>query len=174
MSTCVATSEIMLLYRVIRTKTGPFLLMQDEAGVIRTGWSDLETTLPAHARQSNTLLPDLAARLTGYFGGDAVDFSDVELPPGPPFHAACWKVARAIPRGSTSTYARLARAAGSPLAVRAAGQAMRKNPIPVIVPCHRVLATGGGIGGFAGTRGRESLALRTKNALLAMEDALID
>jgi len=81
-----------------------------------------------------------------------------------------WRVLRAlmrVPQGKTCTYADLARIAGSPLAARAVGQVMRRNPWPVIVPCHRVLASGGA-GGYSGAGG-----LPMKRKLLALEGVVV-
>ena len=66
------------------------------------------------------------------------------------FHLKAREACYAIPFGGVLTYAELAAAAGSPRAVRAAGQAMARNPVPIVVPCHRVLRTGGGLGGYGG------------------------
>jgi O-6-methylguanine DNA methyltransferase len=82
-------------------------------------------------------------------------------PGGTPFQRAVWQALRAIPRGATRTYAELARELGRPGAARAVGRAAGANPLPVLVPCHRLLASGG-LGGFSG-------GLDTKRALLALE-----
>ena len=82
----------------------------------------------------------------------------------PPFHRAVWEAMRAIPCGSALTYQEVAELAGSPRAVRAVGQACGANPLPLIVPCHRVLA-GSGIGGFR-------LGLAWKLKLLELETEL--
>lgn len=80
------------------------------------------------------------------------------------FQQSIWRALLRIPSGRTSTYAELAAAAGHPRAVRAAGSACGANPIPVLVPCHRVVASGGGLGGFSG-------GLDWKRRLLAREGA---
>ena len=156
-------------YRVLETPTGAFLLTQDGEGEIRTGWCELDACPPKDARRTPHLLESLAQRIVRFFEGHAVDFSDVPHPDGPPFFRACWRSARDISHGKTWTYAQLASAAGRPGAARAAGQAMRHNPLPVIVPCHRVLATNGGLGGFAGATLPSSPAIRTKSFLLRLE-----
>ena len=158
-------------YREIQMESGPFLLIEEPDGEIRTGWAAFDTLLPAEATPAPRLLPELAERLRRYFQGAVVDFSDVPLSEGPPFHRACWAAAREIPRGESRTYAQLAAAAGSPKAIRAAGQAMRRNPQPVFTPCHRVVASNGGLGGFAGDTGRNQPGLRTKRLLIALETA---
>lgn len=103
---------------------------------------------------------DLPDRIKSYFRGETADFSDVpiDLTGFGPFHAAAIRAARSIPYGAVVSYGDLARMAGSPRAARAAGGAMASNPAPVIVPCHRVLASGGRIGGFgAGIEWKRSL-----------------
>jgi len=82
----------------------------------------------------------------------------------PPFHRKVLAAARRIPYGRTVTYGELARLAGNPRAARAVGQAMAHNPVALIVPCHRVVAAGGGLGGFGG-------GLALKRRLLALEGA---
>ena len=90
------------------------------------------------------------------------------LPHGTPFQMACWRAARSIPRGQTRTYAWLAARAGSPGAVRAAAQAMRRNPWPLVIPCHRVVGARD-IGGYAGSRDPASRRISLKKWLLARE-----
>ncbi len=111
---------------------------------------------------------ELRRRVRAFVAGGQDGFDDVSTPEGTPFQRACWEACRRIPRGETRTYAWLAEMAGSPGAVRAAGQAMRRNPLPVVVPCHRVVAAGG-IGGYAGESGAASGMLRIKRFLLALE-----
>ena len=158
-------------YRVLETPVGSFHLIQADDGSIRTGWVGFGTPLPPSARLDRSLLPDLTDRLKRQFDGEATDFSDIPLPKAPPFHIACWAAARRIPHGRCLSYARLASEAGSPSAARAAGQAMRHNPQPIITPCHRVVSSNGGLGGFAGSSQTDRIEIRTKRALLAIEGA---
>jgi methylated-DNA-[protein]-cysteine S-methyltransferase len=88
----------------------------------------------------------------------------LDLTSGTPFQRAVWAALLRIPPGTTSTYAVMAAAAGSPAAVRAAGAAIGRNPVSLIVPCHRVLGSGGALTGYAG-------GLEHKRALLAHEGA---
>ena len=106
------------------------------------------------------------ALLERYFSGERIDFSPValDLVGVGSFHRAIYDVARSLGWGQTATYGDLARQVGSPGAARAVGQAMGHNPVPVIIPCHRVLAAGRKIGGFSAPGG----AL-TKERLLALE-----
>lgn len=102
-------------------------------------------------------------RVRAYFDGDVTAIDAIPVAPhGTAFRLAVWDAMRAIPAGRTITYAELAARAGRPAATRAAGTACGANPIPVVVPCHRILRTGGGIGGYGG-------GLPVKRWLLAHE-----
>ncbi|MDD5127416.1 MAG: methylated-DNA--[protein]-cysteine S-methyltransferase [Dehalococcoidales bacterium] len=106
---------------------------------------------------------DLAARLQTYFSRQQVDFSDIlDLSSATTFQQRVWKVTRLIPYGKTQTYGWIAQQLGNPAASRAVGQALGANPLPIIIPCHRVLASNGRLGGFSG-------GLKTKKQLLKLE-----
>ena len=100
--------------------------------------------------------------------GDAVDlgFIALDMDGLPEFHQRVYDVARTIPPGATLTYGEVATRLGDPRSARAVGQALGRNPVPVIVPCHRVLAAGGKTGGFSAPGGSA-----TKLNLLALEVA---
>ena len=118
--------------------------------------------VPASPEPGAVLL-QAKAELEEYFSGKRTCFSVPFLPQrGTDFQRKCWDALYAVPYGCTITYGQLAALAGFPGAARAAGGACHVNPIPIIVPCHRVIAAGGKIGGFAG-------GLAIKNALLALE-----
>jgi methylated-DNA-[protein]-cysteine S-methyltransferase len=105
---------------------------------------------------------DAARQLDQYFAGRRRAF-DFELrPSGTAFQLAVWWALEGIGYGTTISYAELARRVGRPRAFRAVGQANGANPIPIVLPCHRVIASGGGIGGYGG-------GLGMKRALLALE-----
>ncbi|PKB66121.1 MAG: hypothetical protein BZY81_08120 [SAR202 cluster bacterium Io17-Chloro-G4] len=103
--------------------------------------------------------------LERYFSGEAqaLDEIELDLSGAPPFFSAAWQACRRIPAGETRSYAWLAVEAGSPLAVRAAGQAMARNPFALVIPCHRVIASDGDLRGY-GAGG-----LKVKAELLNME-----
>jgi methylated-DNA-[protein]-cysteine S-methyltransferase len=98
-------------------------------------------------------------------GGDP-DLADIPLDPAsiPPFNQRVYAVTRRIPPGETLTYGEVAAAIGDPGAARAVGRALGENPYPILIPCHRVLAAGGKMGGFSGSGG-----VTTKRRLLAIE-----
>lgn len=102
------------------------------------------------------------AQLEEYFAGARRDF-DLELAPrGTAFQLRVWQALRAIPYGAVRSYGDIARALGQPKATRAIGQANGRNPLPIVIPCHRVIASGGSIGGYTG-------GLERKHRLLALE-----
>ena len=102
-------------------------------------------------------------QLEEYFAGDRTQFDLILHPIGTPFQLAVWEELGRIPYGVTISYAELARRIGQPLAVRAVGAANGRNPIPIVLPCHRVIGSNGSLTGFGG-------GLPTKRFLLAMED----
>jgi methylated-DNA-[protein]-cysteine S-methyltransferase len=103
----------------------------------------------------------LVADIVRYFDGEAVDFNDVPVDLGQqsPFFSAVYTEIRKLHRGETTTYGAVAKALGAgPQFARDVGQAMAANPVPLIVPCHRVLAAGGKVGGFSAPGGSNSKA----------------
>lgn len=115
-----------------------------EKGVHQTG-------VPAGAVRRNPPFPpgSPARQLREYFRGDRKDFEvNVEPDTASDFDRAVWKALREVPGGRTVTYGQLARKAGFPGAARAVGGAMARNPIPIVIPCHRVVGEGGEITGF--------------------------
>jgi methylated-DNA-[protein]-cysteine S-methyltransferase len=102
------------------------------------------------AVRSGDCFDDLIGRLQTYFDGGKVTFSDeLDLSRATPFQRRVWEAARLIPYGETRSYAWVAQRVGKSGAARAAGQALAKNPLPVIIPCHRVIASDGRLGGFS-------------------------
>jgi methylated-DNA-[protein]-cysteine S-methyltransferase len=160
-----------LFYAVFSTAAGWIGLLSSTAGLRRI-------TLPQRSEQEvcpllgegpgeATLSPErfeeLIGRLRAYLAGRKVDFPDkLDLAGVTPFQREVWQVVRRIPYGQTRTYTWVASQIGTPTAVRAVGQALGRNPLPIIIPCHRVLAGDGGPGGFRG-------GLEMKRFLLALE-----
>ena len=103
--------------------------------------------------------------LTDYFRGVRTVFAALALDPrGTPFQLRVWQELRRIPWGQTISYGELARRVGNPKASRAVGQANAVNPIPLIIPCHRVIAADGGLGGYSSGLDRKRRLLRHEGA----------
>jgi len=156
---------------MFKTMTGPFVLMLHDDGDLGTSWlnEEVETKL-ADGHEDRRLLPDLSDRINRFFDGEIVDFNDVPLPSGGgEFFRRCWTKCRQIGRGTTISYLELATLAGSPKASRAAGQAMRNNRLPIIIPCHRVIGASGSLHGFGGTCEKDAQPVSVKSMLLEME-----
>jgi len=109
---------------------------------------------------------DAIERMVASLRGEADDLVDVplDLDALPPFRRKVFEVVRTIPAGETLSYGEVALAVGSPGAARAVGQALGRNPFPIVIPCHRVLAAGGRIGGFTAQGG-----VTVKEKMLAAE-----
>lgn len=109
---------------------------------------------------------DLVERFKVYFTGGKVNFPDeLDLSGATPFQHRVWESTRLIPYGETRSYLWVARQIGKPGAVRAVGQALGKNPLAIIVPCHRVIASDGGLGGFGGGVEMKKYLLRLENSV---------
>lgn len=124
----------------------------------------IQAGLSAESVEDIAAFGDLPGRLKHYFSGEKVDFSDVPIDVScqSPFYGRAQLVAQKVPYGQLITYKDLARMAGKEKAARAAGTAMARNLLPIIIPCHRVVASGRKIGGF-------SLGLEWKHTLLRIE-----
>ena len=116
----------------------------------------------AWQNSANSLIKETCIQLDEYFAGKRRTFDLPLSPKGTPFQETVWKQLQEIPYGQTISYAQLAKAIGNPKACRTAGSANGKNPISIIIPCHRVIASNGGLGGYAG-------GLDIKKQLLALE-----
>lgn len=110
-------------------------------------------------------------KIRKHLQGETQDFRDVavDLDGATPFFRQVYDATREIPPGQTRTYGEIAKAAGQPAAAQEVGQAMAKNPVPIIVPCHRVSAASGKLGGFSAPGGPA-----TKAKLLALEGATVN
>ena len=110
------------------------------------------------------MLRQCEEELTAYFAGTLRTFSVPLQPVGTPFQLSVWEALRQIPYGETRTYAQIAEAIGNPKACRAVGMANNRNPISILIPCHRVIGAGGALVGYGG-------GLEVKKFLLALEGA---
>jgi methylated-DNA-[protein]-cysteine S-methyltransferase len=141
----------------ITTPVGPFTIVADDANVLASGWTSAVDELlgvvhpslrPTRVEQRRDLGPFTDAAVA-YHDGDLAAIDDIPvLQTSGPFLMHAWKVLRTVPAGEPITYAAFARECGNPAAVRAAAGACARNAVALFVPCHRVLRTGGALGGF--------------------------
>jgi len=111
---------------------------------------DAKHPLPEVSYGTTPVLERAAEQLAAYFAGSRIDFDLPLAAEGTPYQQRVWKLLATIPFGETWTYGQLARAMGDPKASRAVGAANGKNPLWVIVPCHRVIGANGALTGYAG------------------------
>lgn len=162
-------------YATADTPLGTLLVASTSRGLVRVGFptegpedflADLAARISPRVVEAPAQLDEVRRELEEYFERERREFDlpiDWRLSSG--FRSKVLHDIARIPYGETATYAEMAARAGSPNAYRAAGSACGSNPIPVVVPCHRVLATGGGLGGYGG-------GLEVKEYLLRLEGAL--
>lgn len=163
-----------LVYRVVDSPVGELLLAATPAGLVRVAYAseDHESVLASLARtvsprilRDDRALDEVARELDDYFAGRRRSFDvpvDLRLARG--FRLGILQHLRDIPYGQTESYAAVAAAAGSPRAVRAVGSACATNPVPLVVPCHRVVRSDGGMGGYLGGIAAKEYLLRLESA----------
>ena len=152
-----------LLYSTWQSPVGPLKLVASDRGLLRLEFG-ARAKDPRHANlvQSDRELAPYRRELEKYFAGMLRDFAIPLDLRGTDFQILCWHALLKIPYGETRTYADQARAIGRPKAFRAVGLANHDNPIAIIVPCHRVIASDGTLGGYGG-------GLALKQQLLDLE-----
>jgi methylated-DNA-[protein]-cysteine S-methyltransferase len=160
----------------IDTPIGQLLLAATDQGLVRVAFEgedfervmeQLSERVSPRVLEAPRRLDPVRRQIDQYFAGRRTAFDvavDMQLAHG--FRRKALGVVASIPYGSTKSYREVAEGAGSPTAVRAAGSACATNPVPIVVPCHRVLRTGGGLGGYGGGLDRKETLLRLEGALL--------
>ena len=161
----------MIRYAMLDTALGRAYATADDAGALTglyfEGARHAPAIAPAWRRcdAGETPFAPCVAQLAEYFAGRRRHFDLATAAVGTPFQQRVWAAIAAIPYGETISYAALAREAGMPTAPRAAGAATGRNPLSILVPCHRVVGSAGALTGYAG-------GLDRKSRLLALEGAL--
>lgn len=162
-------------YGTYESPLGPLTVFVTPRGLVRLSYpgepieaqlDELAALISPRVLAAPERTDDVRRQLDGYFGGTRRDFElaiDWRLLRG--FRGQVLKATARIPFGSVSSYREIATRAGSPNAYRAAGNALGSNPVPIVVPCHRVLHAGGGLGGYTG-------GLERKRFLLELEGVL--
>ncbi len=160
-----------ILYTVIPWACGDLLIAGPEGALSRLdflrGRSEAELLLPlggqCKVRKAPDFLPEVQEQLRRYLAGERVEWRvPLDLPYGTAFQRSVWQELRQIPWGQTRTYSEVAARLGKPQAMRAVGGANGANPVAIIIPCHRVVAAQGRLGGYSG-------GLEIKRALLQLE-----
>jgi methylated-DNA-[protein]-cysteine S-methyltransferase len=142
----------------IPSPLGELTIVEDGGAIVALDWGVGDV----RAAPATALLKEAAKQLTEYFAGGRAAFDLPLAPAGTAFQRRVWDAMLAIPFAETATYGDIAASAGG--SARSVGTACGRNPIPVIIPCHRVVAAGGRIGGYSGAGGTA-----TKHFLLALE-----
>jgi methylated-DNA-[protein]-cysteine S-methyltransferase len=139
----------------IDTPLGRYALLASEVGLVRAAPADTAPFQPG-APGAERMLARACAAFTRYFSGAADSLAALPLDPrGGDFQRRVWRALREIPPGSTASYGEIARRIGRPGAARAVGDANRRNPIAIAIPCHRVIGGDGSLVGYAGGLARK-------------------
>ena len=151
-------------YRWLDTPIGRLLLVADESGLRQVSFAAGRTppVVAPDWRNGGEPLDEPSRQLEAYFAGERKQFDLLLNPEGTPFQLHVWNTLLEIPFGETISYGELARRLGNPKASRAVGLANGTNPIPIIIPCHRVIGSNGRLTGYGG-------GLETKRRLLEFE-----
>lgn len=153
---------------VLDTHFGPLRVAGMTTGLTFVGFTEADQ-LPRRERdrQGDTrLLMEATQQLREYFEGRRQHFTLPVAPAGTPFQQRVWRELQKIPWGTTTTYRDIAQRIGRPTAVRAVGSANGRNPVAIVIPCHRVIGSDGSLTGYAG-------GIATKRRLLQHEGALL-
>lgn len=164
-----AAGSVRICYAHLSTPLGPLLAAaDDEALSVLEFGGGRRAPSPAPgwtARPSAPLLKATATQLAEYFAGRRRVFDLPLRPEGTPFQLSAWEALRRIPYGETRSYGEQAAALGRASAARAVGAANARNPIVIVIPCHRVIGGDGSLTGFAAGLGRKQELLRLEGAL---------
>lgn len=149
-------------YTISQTPIGNLVLAGDGAGLRRILFA--ADDVPVDWTLDHAFLPAARQQLAEYFAGARRVFDLPLAPAGTAFQQRVWRALLEIPYGCTESYGGLARRVGNPAAARAVGLANNRNPLPIVIPCHRVIGADGSLTGYGG-------GLRVKEHLLALEGA---
>jgi len=157
-----------VFYTRIDSPVGKLLLAAVAQGLRLVSFESSKRGAPVQPewKEDKTPFAEVIRQLQAYFGGELREFELRLAPEGTEFQLLVWNCLRTIPYGETISYAQLAQKIGNPQAVRAVGLANGRNPIPIIVPCHRVIGSNGSLTGFGG-------GLANKKTLLDLESRQI-
>ena len=148
-------------YRTISSPIGELTVVERDGALVGLYMTDHTPAphLETFGERDDDTLPQLDAQLGEYFAGERTSFDLPLAPTGTDFQQRVWAALRTIPYGETWSYGRLAEAVGQPGAARAVGLANGRNPISIVVPCHRVVGSSGKLTGYAGGVERKAFLL---------------
>jgi methylated-DNA-[protein]-cysteine S-methyltransferase len=146
-------------YTVMTSPVGELLLTATDDGLTGVQFAPHLTTPDRRGQRDDAAFSDVVAQLEEYFAGRRTTFDLRLAPTGTPFQRSVWDAIAAIPYGKTISYATVASRIKRPTAARAVGAATGRNPIVIIVPCHRVVGADGSLTGFGGGLDRKTLLL---------------
>jgi methylated-DNA-[protein]-cysteine S-methyltransferase len=157
---------VQLLLSSLKTPVGMLNLLAAEQILIGANFSSISDLGVTQDAKTVKAIPIITELISDYFDGDLAALNGVQVrQDGAVFSQSAWKVMRKVKAGKTLSYADLADRAGSPAAVRAAGSACAKNAIVLVVPCHRIVKTGGALGNYAYGLSKKEWLLRHEGAL---------
>jgi len=165
MTGATATTPDSLLYTTLESPIGELLLLGDGRALRGLYMQDGRRPIAIHSEWERCAAPfaSACAQLQEYFAGGRTSFALPLAMNGNPFERRVWRALGDIPYGETRSYGELARAIGHPSAARAVGVANARNPIAVIVPCHRVIGASGALTGYGGGLERKRLLLELES-----------
>ena len=137
-------------YTLFDSPLGDLLLASDNNVLVGVWFADTERPESRAWQRDNSAFGEVTAQLQAYFAGELTEFSLELAPRGTPFQHRVWDALQQIPYGTTTTYGKLAERLGEPRATRAVGLANGRNPIPIVIPCHRVIGADGRLTGYGG------------------------
>lgn len=167
----------MITYRHIASPVGPLLLAASDAALVAIEFRDNRHPVRRNAqwrKGNNAVLREAEAQLQAYFAGARQAFDLPLAPCGTRFQCEVWEALATIPFGETWSYRDLAKRIGNPAATRAVGAANGRNPIPIVLPCHRVIGADGSLTGFGGGLETKAFLLRLEGALPGVAGGLFD
>ena len=157
----------MALERWMDGPVGTLRLVAEDGALVAVSVEERRAAKAEGPTPGDPLLDEAVRQLGAWFRGERLDFELPLRPRGSAFQLAVWERLRCIPFGETRSYGEIAAALGSPRAVRAVGAANARNPLAIIVPCHRVIGASGALTGYAGGLGRKRWLLRHEREVLA-------
>ena len=165
----------MMIFRHVDSPVGLLMIASDEAGLRHIEFGRPRHPIRMHGdwkQGDSDVLQATEAQLVEYFDGSRREFELPLAPQGTPFQLQVWEELERIPFGATISYAQLAQRVGNPAGTRAVGAANGRNPLPIVLPCHRVIGADGTMTGFGGGVPTKEFLLRLEGALPAGQGGL--